>query len=60
MSIYTLLFYFLFIIYTYIYIHMLYELILANSIAYVCCFMIGEYNDIYVDIDKNIYINIYI
>ena len=39
---------------------MLQKLVSANSIAFVCYFMIVDYNDIYVGIDKYIYIYIYL
>ena len=41
-------------IYIYIYMHILYKLVTANSIACVCYFMIADYNDIYINIDRYI------
>ena len=41
-------------------IYILYKLVLANCMAYVCYFMIVDYNDIYKYIYLYIYIYIYI
>ena len=45
-------------VYIYIYIYILYKLVSANCIACVCYFMIVDYNDIYIYIYLDRYVDI--